>query len=358
MRILPYKLFESYSKRNLLFEEFVPLGNVQWPSNWKEMPEWKTLQDLGFIETTTLRQSRLSTIMLQNPRINYLYPAGIVLQASGYIRDKGVDSGYISNKYRNLSDMLNYLIDRYSKETERNAVSERTGPLTPEQINAINSFTQSPWRWNTETESVDVDGKVRVADSPAINKDIVGTFKFGKVKGEFELQGSHFELDTLENFAPDYVGKNVMMFSMDGLKDMKGFPPTVKGRIWISGDIDSLEGVPMEAEELSTDYFIAKPWSIKNALIILDQGGVQIEDKRSDGEVIERHWADNESKSKKARHLASTVLSNNVLDEYFKKNPINLHILDDYPDIKAGVLKRTGIRDLSRIGKVINKGWI
>jgi hypothetical protein len=358
MRILPYKLFESYSKRNLLFEEFVPAGSVQWPSNWKEMPEWKTLQDLGFIEATTDRQSRLKTIMLKNPRINYLYPAGIVLQASGYIRDKGVTSGYISNKYNNLSDMLNYLIDRYSKELERNTTSERTGPLTPEQINAINSFTQSPWKWNEKTESVDVEGKVRIMNSPAINKDVIGTFKFGRVKGEFEIQGTHFDLDTLENFAPDYVGKNAMLFSMDGLKNMKGFPPTVKGRIWISGEIDSLEGVTMEAEELSTDYFIAQPWNVKNALIILDQGGVQIEEKRADREVIQRHWNDTPERSDIARKLVSSVLTNEVIDEYFKKNPIKLYILDDHPEIKAEVLKRTGMRDLSKIGKNLQGGWI
>ena len=356
MRILPYELFGSYSKRNLLFEEFIPAGNEKWPSNWKEMPEWKTLQDLGFIETTTDRQTRLNTIMLKNTLINYLYPAGVVLQASGYIRDKGVDSGYISNKYDNLSDMLNYLIVRYSKESERNSVSERTGPLTQEQIKAINVFTQAPWRWNTKTESVDVDGKVRVMDSNGLNKDVIGTFKFGKVKGEFELQGSHFDLDTLENFAPDYVGKNVMMFSTD-LKDMKGFPSIVKGRIWISGTPGSLEGIPMEAEELSTDYFIARPWNIKNALIILDRGSVDVEDTRAGVEAIKRHWDDKPDRSKKASQLVSTVLSDDVLDDYFKYNPLKLHILDDYPDIKSGVLKRTGMKDLSGVGKGLQGGW-
>jgi len=356
MRILPYELFGSYSKRNLLFEEFIPSGNEKWPSNWKEMPEWKTLQDLGFIETTTDRQTRLNTIMLKNTLINYLYPAGVVLQASGYIRDKGVDSGYISNKYDNLSDMLNYLIVRYSKESERNSVSERTGPLTQEQIKAINVFTQAPWRWNTKTESVDVDGKVRVMDSNGLNKDVIGTFKFGKVKGEFELRGSHFDLDTLENFAPDYVGKNVMMFSTD-LKDMKGFPSIVKGRIWISGTPGSLEGIPMEAEELSTDYFIARPWNIKNALIILDRGSVDVEDTRAGVEAIKRHWDDNPDRSKKASQLASTVLSDDIIDEYFKNNPLKLYILDDYPDIKSGVLKRTGMKDLSGVGKGLQRGW-
>jgi hypothetical protein len=356
MRILTYKLFESYSKRNPLFEEFVPSGDARWPRNWKEMPEWKKLQDLGFVETTTDRQTRLSTIMLKNNRMNYLYPAGIVLQASGYIRDKGVTSGYISNKYNNLPDMLNYLIDRYSKESERNSSSERTGPLTQEQIIAINSFTGAPWKWNTKTESVDVDGKVRIMNSPAIDEDVVGTFKFGKIRGDFEIQGEYFDLDTLENFAPDYVGGKVMMFNI-GLKDMKGFPSIVKGRIWISGDIGSLEGIPMEAQELSTDYFIAQPWDVKNALIILNQGGVQIEDNRRDGEVIQRHWKDNPERSKKASYLVSTVLTDSILDEYFKKDPLKLHILDDYPEIKAGVLKRTGMKDLSGVGKGLQGGW-
>jgi len=356
MRILPYELFGSYSKRNLLFEEFIPSGNEKWPSNWKEMPEWKTLQDLGFIETTTDRQTRLNTIMLKNTLINYLYPAGVVLQASGYIRDKGVDSGYISNKYDNLSDMLNYLIVRYSKELERNSVSERTGPLTQEQIKAINVFTQAPWRWNTKTESVDVDGKVVIVYNPTFNPEVIGTFKFGRVKGEFNLQGAYFDRDTLENFAPDYVGGNVMLFSVN-LKDMKGFPSIVKGRIRISGTPGSLEGIPMEAEELSTDYFIARPWNIKNALIILDRGSVDVEDTRAGVEAIKRHWDDKPDRSKKASQLVSTVLSDDVLDDYFKYNPLKLHILDDYPDIKSGVLKRTGMKDLSGVGKGLQGGW-
>ena len=148
-----------------------------------------------------------------------------------------------------------------------------------------------------------------------------------------------------------------MLFSMT-LKDLKGFPSTVKGRIWISGDIGSLEGIPMEAEELSTDYFIAQPWNVRNALVILEEGGVQVEDNRRDGEIIKRHFKDTPDRSKIASQLVATVLTDNVLDNYFKKNPLKLHILDEYPDIKSGVLKRTGMRDLSSVGKGLHGGWI
>jgi hypothetical protein len=41
-----------------------------------------------------------------------------------------------------------------------------------------------------------------------------------------------------------------------------------------------------------------------------------------------------------------------------KKNPLDIHLLDDHPQIKAGVLKRTGIRDYSAIGRNLKDGLI
>ncbi len=51
-------------------------------------------------------------------------------------------------------------------------------------------------------------------------------------------------------------------------------------------------------------------------------------------------------------------LSNKELDSYFKNNPIDLYWLDDLPEIKAGVLQRTGIKDWSKLGKLKNSGLI
>lgn len=46
------------------------------------------------------------------------------------------------------------------------------------------------------------------------------------------------------------------------------------------------------------------------------------------------------------------------LDDYFKKNPLDLYLLNSVPKIKAGILKRTGIRDLSRTGEIISRKFI
>ena len=40
------------------------------------------------------------------------------------------------------------------------------------------------------------------------------------------------------------------------------------------------------------------------------------------------------------------------LDDYFKKNPVKLYLLDHLPQMKADIIKRTGIRDLSKVGSI------
>jgi hypothetical protein len=49
---------------------------------------------------------------------------------------------------------------------------------------------------------------------------------------------------------------------------------------------------------------------------------------------------------------------NDFLDEYFKDNPLELHLLDDLPTIKEGVLRRTGIKDWSKLGKLSKSGLL
>lgn len=47
-----------------------------------------------------------------------------------------------------------------------------------------------------------------------------------------------------------------------------------------------------------------------------------------------------------------------ALDDYLKKNPLDIYLLNSLPKLKAGVLKRTGIKDLSRAGSIINSKYI
>jgi hypothetical protein len=46
------------------------------------------------------------------------------------------------------------------------------------------------------------------------------------------------------------------------------------------------------------------------------------------------------------------------IDEYFKKNPLDLYKIDDMPTFKADVLRRTGIKDYGNIGRKLKTGMI
>jgi hypothetical protein len=46
-----------------------------------------------------------------------------------------------------------------------------------------------------------------------------------------------------------------------------------------------------------------------------------------------------------------------ILVEYIKKNPLKTYALDPFPELKTEVLKRTGLRDLSKLGRSIDSGF-
>jgi hypothetical protein len=358
-RILEYGLYQSHRAYSLM-EAFSPQGNPKWPSNWKEMDLWKELEAMGFEDVTTPIQAKNGTIMLVNKEFPHMYPAGVVLQASGYIRDKAARSGFIKQYPKNdfsLTTVFNYIKDRWSKEHERLNPKD-AGPLTREQIFFIGSITNAPWRWNPSTNSVDIDGKVdiRFNDKP----EVLGSFKFGKVKGEFSMFLGDTILDSIEDFAPESV-KSISIYSGSdmngGIISTKGFPKKIKEDAVVYGlSLENIEDIPFDIKSLRTSFFEVSPYNIETALLVLEKGSVRtfhrvggVIEIKNDGEI---------KRDSEARDLILTALSEENLDLYFKKNPLKIHYLDKHPDIKAGVLKRTGIRDLSRLGKNLDTGWM
>jgi hypothetical protein len=232
---------------------------------------------------------------------------------------------------------------------------EETGTLTAEDILLISKSTKAPWKWNPNTNSVDVNGSVDIFSS---DSDKLGGFKFGKVKGEFSLRLGRV-IDSIEDFAPSSVGKISIWGSDGGIKTTKGFPIGIKGDIRISGkSLESLEDLNLSfgAESLATDFFDIKPFDVETCLKVLELGNVKTYYSGGEYKILPNHdpipgYDD------KARALVTTILSNEILDSYFKKNPLKITILDAHPDTKEGVLKRTGMRDLSKVAKGLEGGW-
>jgi len=44
--------------------------------------------------------------------------------------------------------------------------------------------------------------------------------------------------------------------------------------------------------------------------------------------------------------------------DYFEENPLELYQLDDFPEIKKDIIQKREIPDFSKLGDVLNKGFL
>jgi len=419
-------------KRILRFSEFgineaVIDRSSDWPDNWKDMPEWAQLQELGFEDATTTQMERNGNILLTNHSIP-VYPGGIVLQRSGYVRNKLATSGFITKMPRGftLKQMLDYLVKRFSKITnKKSSGSTKYGPLSDGVLLFLDSVVTGlngpggivNCTWNDETQRIDVNGNVRLDKIKRIPEEA----KFGNVTGHFTCEscglenlefaprrvGKNFDcssnnLKTLRG-GPEYVGdtynfsnnkvesleglayvmKGHLICEVNNLVDLKGCPETVSA-IWVAGNrrLASLDGIPPFLDELRTDFFqfrdnkalttniLAKIMDIvlskefkRNSTYKLEGKDVWItfhnyEKYSIKYQHMEGFGIPDADQTSKIVKLISSVRGEDYLDSYFKERPMKLYLLDKYPELKKGVLARTGMKDLSQVGKSLDLGLI
>ena len=328
----------------------------KWPSNWKSMPIWKELVDMGFEETTTTGQARNGSIMIRttNPGIARVYPEGIVLQQSGYIRDKGVASGFIK-RYRDdfkLYDMFKYLADRFVNELGKLSPSENHGPLTQEQIIEINLGTKSKWLWNNETQSVDIKGSFMQGKNS--NPEILFTINFGNINGNFSINRLGGFADSLEFLPVTVEGDMTITSRWVVIQDLKTLPTLKVGHtLRILCNLKSMAGFSDLDRNIGgfiCNAFTTIPFNTETVTKIME-----IETKKfqkSAHEDFTVYVYDVEE----AKELVLT--SGLVSDEHFKKNPLDLRFLKNLPELKADILKRTGLQDFSDLGNILSGGYI
>jgi hypothetical protein len=420
-------------KRILRFSEFgineaVIDRSSDWPENWKDLPEWPQLQELGFEDATTTQMERNGNILLMNHSIP-VYPGGIVLQRSGYIRNKTAESGFITKMPREftLKQMLAYLVKRFSKISNKKSLgSEKYGPLSEGMLLFLDQVVtglngrggRANCTWNEETQRIDVMGNVGLDKIKRIPEEA----KFGNVTGYFTCKScgldnlelaprrvgtlfycSSNNLKTLRG-GPEYVGdtydftnnkveslegiaygmKGYLMCNNNNLVDLKGCPETVNG-IFLNGNkgLKSLDGIPPFLFELRTDFFqirdnkaLITSIFAKIMDIVLNGGFKQnstynVENNDSWITFYDHTKYSNphqrlmgyipnpgEDQIEKIIKLISSTSDENYLDAYFKERPMKLYLLDKYPELKKGVLARTGMKDLSQVGKSLDMGLI
>ncbi len=277
--------------------------------------------------------------------------------------------------------------------------------LTKVQVEFLDRYVQETWKYDPETGLVDIEGVFYLHDKRAKSfrgirfGQVSGSFNCSvneltslegapkKVEGDFEcyhnqlksLKGgpqivggdfncSHNRLTSLEG-APQTVGGHFRCYdnnltSLEGapqtvdksfycfyskLTSLEGAPQTVGGHFQCSdNNLTSLEGAP---QTVGQDFVcVNNPLkSLKGAPRAVG-GKFECDAFQLDpGEWNPVGWLKAAQKNYQAAKLLVPLLTEPQLDVWMRKNPLDLDLLDDFPEIKAGVLKRTGLRDISKL---------
>ena len=202
---------------------------------------WKKLQDLGFYDASTLRIKANGNILLKNDKFNY-YPEGIVLQPnSGYIRNKGVKSGFIKKDF-DLIQMIDYLINRFEKyEGESSSIG-----ISPEVTIFLKNLSKSKATKNQETGRFDFSGSVELF-GPQLEKLKKFGIKLGVIEKDFSYSGGkeagYLTLKDLEFFPSKIKGAfGLRSCTLYGFSDLRSFP-TKMGNGFVAINVENLKSL-------------------------------------------------------------------------------------------------------------------
>ena len=208
---------------------------------------WKKLQDLGFYDASTLRIKANGNILLKNDKFNY-YPEGIVLQPnSGYIRNKGVKSGFIKKDF-DLIQMIDYLINRFEKyEGESSSIG-----ISPEVTIFLKNLSKSKATKNPETGRFDFSGSVELFGPQLENLNRLG-IKLGVIEKNFYYSGGQkrpLSSEDLEFFPTQVKGKfEALNCRLDGFSDLRAFPTKMGNGLFLNSvqNLKSLSGATLNS---------------------------------------------------------------------------------------------------------------
>jgi hypothetical protein len=298
------------------------------------------------------------SLLLKNPGSPWFYPEGVVLQRSGYIRDKGAKSGFVRKDLIVIDDMLAYLIGRYDKDLKKmgETLSSIEGSgLSPRHIKLISSGTKANWYWDKSTGKVNVNGKIDITINSKEDKETLSEIRFGRIKSQFTVTFSDKAFDNGEIgslvYAPDYVGTTFLiqggrLENLEGLGVVKG-PISVRGENYY--DRLSLENI-QECQDLGIGDLFTIPYDVKHCLLVLENGCLS-RNWTQNGIVIGKNTFATNRENDIARSIILTapILQEASLLKYFDENPLSIDLLDSPSErikgIKNFIFSKLGYTD-------------
>jgi len=168
-----------------------------------------------------------------------------------------------------------------------------------------------------------------------------------KVGGSFHCHSNL--IHSLEG-APSEVG-GIFTCHNNLLETLKGAPKTINvGQAFVckQNPLKSIEDAPLGDYQFRCDAFECEHFTLKDKLDLLS----------SEQHYTNRYAPVMVMNPELTKKLILPLISPDILDAHMMSNPLDMDLLDGVPEIKAEVLKRTGIKDVSSLARSMRRGLI
>lgn len=133
------------------------------------------------------------------------------------------------------------------------------------------------------------------------------------------------------------------------IKDLKGAPKKSKEIDISSTNLKDISGI-FEIEGLIIFSFKSGDESFIRINLPLEKYGIET----ITGILNSKGYFSDRDK----KLYLSACTKSDLLYDYFEENPLELYLLDDFPEIKKDIIQKRGIPDFSKLGSTLNKGFI
>jgi len=402
------KYFEGY-----IFEDDT------WFDDWESLPEWEFLSLMGFTNVTTpgdkrkiqIRNKELASGVLNLTKGGYVrrpggtsplfsFGGGVSLKRMlGHIAKRYIKKGISKINSEDLDRIILRnpgmieILDEIPKVQD--VISSRTGVGNPKgDYYKRNNITPAIAKWlDASCQKWSINEETGLIDALMFKPKSKGTsgfrgVKFGEIKisfdcsemnlssldgaphtvgGDFNCSSNHQLIDL--KGAPSRVGSSFSVVYCNNLKSLEGCPEIINGNFHCKNNpnLETLIGGPLRVEgryDINTQSWNGnEKYKIRSLEGIANYigGGLYINQHRIDSinnpAGLVKDF--NEYKDQpEVRDLLIPFISEDKLDAHIKKNPLDIDLLEELPEIKAGVLKRTGIKDMTTLAKNIRLGFI
>jgi hypothetical protein len=161
-----------------------------------------------------------------------------------------------------------------------------------------------------------------------------------------ELNISETPLESLEG-CPNEVEK--LSARLVKIKDLKGAPKKSKEIDISSPNLKDISGI-FEIEGLTTFLFKSGDEAFIRINLPLEKYGIETIKGILNSEG---YFSDRDKKL-----YLGVCIKGDLLYDYFEENPLELYLLDDFPEAKKDIIQKRGIPDFGKLGGAFNKGFL